>query len=512
MALTLVFLYLIHSFAPMVAPPANRLAGLIRDGTPGRLATAAIEGSVSLSNKTGLGFLEHAALAALSVVSHLVFLAAGGIAALVIGAAGSEVRAARRGLAATALAFLLFCLLGARPQGLGVFSVVVYAGGAFAFGRTAAARSLFRIAGPKLRSDETPLDALRRSRRRFLRRAAIGLGGAVAGGAFIRRFTGPDGPSVRIASADEPFAAPPRDPAFDKITGLSKEITPTEDFYNVDINISKPSVDHVAWRLKIDGLVERPMELTYLQLQNQFPVVEMASTLSCISNEVGGDLVSTAVWRGVRLGDVLSAAGLKAGAVELIFRAADGYSDSVPLETGMRDDTLVAFGMNGEALPRDNGFPARMVIPGIYGMKNVKWLTGIEVAAENYRGYWQKRGWSDAARVKTQSRIDVPAAGTASVGGILAGVAWAGDRRITRVEVSEDGGKTWRPATLKRELAPNSWRLWAAHIMAGPGRRKFVVRAADGEGRLQQSNRTRTHPDGASGLHSISVKLNADGS
>src|SRR5207237_6621435 len=203
-------------------------------------------------------------------------------------------------------------------------------------------------------------------------------------------------------------------------------------------------------------------------------------------NEVGGNLISTAVWRGVRLKDVLARAGLKPGVAELVFKSTEGYSDSIPLAKAGEDTTLVVFGMNGVALPQEHGFPARIIVPGIYGMKNVKWLTSVTAIDHHYRGYWEIRGWDDVARVKTESRIDVPAsADSVHLPAKLAGVAWAGDRGIAKVEVSDDGGTTWRPAVLKRELSPVAWRLWAADISPGTGPSRVLDRATDGTAQVQ---------------------------
>lgn len=513
MAAVLSLVFLVHTVVSRATYPPSSLAALIRDRTPGGLSTSAIEAGVRLAEKTGLEFLEHAALGALAIAAHLVFLAGGGMAALAIWAEKRPVGRARRGLFAAAVVLIFLCLLAAsQPEGLGPFALGLYAACAATFASLTAKTSVFRIYEPNIKGTESPLDALRRSRRRFLRRSSAALGGVAAGAAFTKLYLQRDRPdSVRVVSADEPFTSPPQDPSFSRPPGATAEITPVEDFYNVDINITKPAVDLESWTLKLHGMVNIPFELDFRRLQSGFSVVEMAGTLSCISNEVGGDLVSTAVWRGVRLADLLQAAGVRPGAVDLIFRAADGYSDSIPLALGLQKDTLVAFGMNGQALPRRNGFPARMIIPGVYGMKNVKWLTSIEVSGKNHRGYWQKRGWSDVATVKTQSRIDVPTAGsTLRPGEAVGGVAWAGDRGISQVEVSQDGGKTWRPALLQRQLAPNAWRLWSADVAPSQQQsQRLVVRATDGTGKVQTSRRTKTHPEGASGLHSISVRLKA---
>jgi DMSO/TMAO reductase YedYZ molybdopterin-dependent catalytic subunit len=233
-------------------------------------------------------------------------------------------------------------------------------------------------------------------------------------------------------------------------------------------------------------------------------------TLQCISNLVGGDLVGTAKWTGVPLHRVLErAGGAGPGAVRVVFHAVGGYSDSLPLAKALEPTTVVAYGMNDRSLPRAHGFPARIVAPGIYGMKNVKWLERIEVVDYDYRGYWQRSdGWDNVAEIKTASRIDVPEELTAlqGAGAVVAGVAWAGDRGVRRVEVSLDGGASWVPATLRRELARAAWRQWRLALPPGTqGRRTIKVRATDGRGQLQTARQAPPHPSGASGYDQVDV-------
>jgi len=509
-ALALAVIYAVSLVVPAITYPPSRLADLIRNYTPGGLATKSIEMGVRIAHLTGLKFLEHAALKGLAIFAQLLTIVLGGLAAITIARGLAPVNKSRRGMAAALVVLAGACVLALTGgQGLGAITIFTYAAAAFIFASTATPGSIFSVSEPKVTEGETPLDALRRSRRRFLRRGAAATGGLLVAGAVAKKMTGTSKP-VPIVLADERYKGPALDPAFKNIAGLTPEITPTDDFYNVDIDITKPAVDHRRWKLEIKGLVNHAFALTFHQLQNDFNVVEMASTLSCISNEVGGDLISTTVWRGVRLKDVLAKAGVNPAAIELIFHGADGYSDSIPLQKGLREDTLIAFGMNGEALRRDHGFPARMVIPEVYGMKNVKWLTSIELSDSNYEGYWQHRGWSDVATVKTQSRIDTPSPNSSvPTQSKIAGIAWAGIRGISMVEISEDSGKTWRPAVLKRELARNAWRMWATEIAAGKGTHRIKVRATDGNGITQVAYNTRTHPDGASGLDSVTVTVSS---
>ncbi len=288
---------------------------------------------------------------------------------------------------------------------------------------------------------------------------------------------------------------------------LPPEVTPNADFYLVSKNVVDPTVKVDGWKLSVGGLVERPYELTYDELKS-LPSVEQYTTLECISNEVGGDLISNALWRGVRLSLLLERAGLKDGVVDVVLRAADDYSDGIPLEKALHPGTLVAWEMNGEPLPDRHGFPARLIVPGIYGMKNVKWLTAIEAVGEDYRGFWERQGWDDVAQIKTMSRIDVPEMGsTLGMAPVMVGgIAFAGDRSISAVEVSFDDGKTWQPAQLRPSLGPYTWVIWTAEWRPDrTGGRMMRVRAKDGKGRWQEAEFTDPYPSGATGLHGVYV-------
>ena len=361
-----------------------------------------------------------------------------------------------------------------------------------------------------------PASGLGRTRRELLR-AAVGAAGLLATGLAIRRLTGGIGdvggqPLARPAGAAPVRPAPP--PAADKnlaaweIAGLTPEVTSNRLHYTVDESIIDPNVDRGSWRLRVDGLVGRPLSLGYEELL-AMPSTEQYVTLQCISNLVGGDLVGAAKWTGVPLAEVLErAGGAGPGAVRVVFHAVGGYSDSLPLAKALDKATVVAYGMNDRSLPRAHGFPARIIAPGIYGMKNVKWLERIEVVDYDYQGYWQRSdGWDNVAEIKTASRIDVPQELTsAGRAGVVAGLAWAGDRGIRRVEVSLDGGASWVPATLRRELARAAWRQWRLPLPAGSrGRLRLEVRAVDGRGDLQTPRQAPPHPSGASGYHEVEV-------
>ena len=291
-------------------------------------------------------------------------------------------------------------------------------------------------------------------------------------------------------------------------TTLSAYITPNDEFYRVSKNVVDPTVDARSWRLEVEGLVERPFTLTLDELKS-LPSVTRTISLECISNEVGGDLMGNAVWKGVPLRDLLDKAGVSPQAIDVVLHAADTYADSITVEKAMDPANLIAYEMNGEPLPDGHGFPARLLVPGIYGMKNVKWLTGIEPVARDYTGFWQGQGWSDAAVVRTTSRIDAPGgwdvvAGQVAVGGI----AFAGDRGISRVEVSFDGGTTWQQARLEATESPLTWALWVLDWkLAGEGPHTIIVRATDGQGTPQEAREESSFPDGASGYHKITVTV-----
>ena len=336
----------------------------------------------------------------------------------------------------------------------------------------------------------------------------LAVGGGVIGW-ILRKAGGPDR-DVALVAPTTPATVPPRGP-FPDIPGLTPEITSVADHYQVDVNLVQPTVEAEGWTLSVGGAVEQPLEFSFETLQQEFEVVEEFSVLSCISNPVGGPLVGHSAWRGVRLQDVLAAAGSRPGAMDVVFKAADGYTDSIPLEIALDPSVILAVAQNGEPLTREHGFPCRVRVPGIYGMKNVKWLQSIEVVETDYKGYWMKRGWSDSAVVKTQSRIDLAGDdGTATVGAEtwIAGIAWAGDRGIDGVEVSVDGGDSWEAAQLKDPVSELSWRLWAYRWTPDrAGNTKVMCRATDGTGEVQSAERTEPHPAGAAGYHALEVEV-----
>lgn len=312
----------------------------------------------------------------------------------------------------------------------------------------------------------------------------------------------PSGAASQVASFS-PTPGQPNPAPFDA-QGLPPEVTTTKDFYTVSKNFFDPKVDVKDWSLKIDGLVERPMTLDYEAIQ-KLPTVSNFYTLQCISNPVGGDLWGNAYWKGVRLADLLQQAGLKPGIRKVVFHGSDDYTDSIVLDRALNSGALLAYEMNGAPLEKSHGYPARLLIPNIYGMKNVKWITRIELVDYDFKGYWMVRGWSDPAPYQVSSRIDVPAnRGTVTNGAVpIGGVSFAGDRGIRAVEYSLDDGKSWQPAEVKPALATNTWQLWTARPTLTPGRYTLKVRATDGQGELQTAKEAEPLPDGATGYHAV---------
>lgn len=290
-----------------------------------------------------------------------------------------------------------------------------------------------------------------------------------------------------------------------------QEITPVAGFYHVSKNFFDPSPSAGKWGLAIKGMVANPYSLTYKQL-TAMPATTATVGMMCISNPIGGGLIGNQTWKGVRLADLLKKAKPQAGFSDVAFTADDGYTDSIPLNKAMDPNVMLVWEMGGTPLTSKHGGPARLMVPGIYGMKHVKWLNTIELVAYDFKGYWQQpdQGWSDPAPVNLMSRIDTPQGGTpARKPQILSGVAFAGDRSISKVEVSTDGGNTWNRAYLKPPLSGTSWAVWGYEwtpLKAG----KYIlqVRATDGKGNLQNARRTDPYPNGATGYHTVTVKVN----
>jgi DMSO/TMAO reductase YedYZ molybdopterin-dependent catalytic subunit len=347
-------------------------------------------------------------------------------------------------------------------------------------------------------------------RRGFLGTAVlVGAGAGLAGGGAlaVRRARG--GAAVR-ARADVRLPAP-ASPARPLPPGQAPGfVTPTGDFYRVDTALTVPRIDPDGWRLRVHGMVDRPVELSFADLLRR-PLVERYVTLNCVSNEVGGPYVGTARWLGVPLAPLLRQVGVHPDADQLVARSVDGMTIGTPVRTVLDGrDAMLCVGMNGEPLPLEHGFPVRMLTPGLYGYAGAcKWLTELELSTfADFDAYWVRRGWAAQAPVKTSSRIDRPAPlSRLSAGAVpVAGVAWAQGRGISAVQVQVDDGP-WRPAVLLPVPSGDTWVQWRFVWEATPGRHTLRVRATDGTGSGQTGRRAAPLPDGSTGWHTVVVTV-----
>ena len=350
------------------------------------------------------------------------------------------------------------------------------------------------------------------SRRRFLKAVGISAAVAVVSGVAGRLLTS----RRAVTAAREAVALPapvstkPVLPAGVQVDGASPYVSSNKDFYRIDTALYPPQVDPATWELRIHGMVRNPITITWEQLL-QRPMIERYLTLACVSNEVGGDLIGNALWLGTPIKALLDEADPLPGADQVIQRSVDGWTCGSPT-AALRDgrDALLAVGMNGEPLPVNHGFPVRMVVPGLYGYVSAcKWITEIELSRfSDFDAYWVPRGWSQQAVIKTESRIDTPNDGATRKAGtvVVAGVAWAQHRGISKVEVQVDAGP-WVEATLAATVSADTWREWSYAWPATAGTHQVRVRATDRDGQTQTSTPAPPDPDGATGWHSVRVKV-----
>lgn len=379
-----------------------------------------------------------------------------------------------------------------------------------AVGLATNALALMYLAPAALARDAEPV----RSRRRILIGGAAAAAVAALGGLPLSRALPIAGarlgnlPSI-ARHLVQAVTLTPADPDIDALAGITPRITANDDHYTVDTTLVKPRVDIATWKLDITGAVEAPFALTYDELLD-LDAIEQVHTLECISNPTGGELISTAIWTGVRMRDLLQRAKPTAKAYDVVLTSVDGYVDSFPIAKAMEPETLLVYLMNGKSLPQDHGYPVRTLVPNIYGMKNVKWLRSIEVVTFDKLGYWQEGGWSDGAIVNTGTRIDVPARTLKWNGGqvTLAGIAFAGARGISKVEVSFDGAKTWQTAKLEAAAGPLTWRRWSAQwTPQNVGTQTVQARATDGRGDTETPVGREPFPNGATGYHVLQVNV-----
>ena len=357
-----------------------------------------------------------------------------------------------------------------------------------------------------------------------LERRAVITGAAALGGLWLATYLGGRVLGAARLGGTRPTAAATLPPALtpgpvsagaspapttDPFPGLTG-ITTTKDFYVITKNgLDDPVIDPARWRLQVGGI--RPYALGYDELRGQ-RAYEAPRTLACISNIVGGSLISTAVFAGPPLKDLLERAGIPAGTREIRFNCADGYTESLPLESALDPTTVVAHTINGEALPKDHGFPARIIVSGRYGVKQAKWLTGIVPVAQPYNGYWEQRGWSKDAFVRTFSRLDFPQEFDVVPAGRLfpfvRGVAYAGARGISRIEISFDGGESWDATELRRVLPRDNWMPFTyAWTPPRPGIYDVRVRAYDGDNVAQDAVQRDSFPDGVTGIDRRMIRV-----
>jgi DMSO/TMAO reductase YedYZ molybdopterin-dependent catalytic subunit len=338
---------------------------------------------------------------------------------------------------------------------------------------------------------------------------AVGSLAAGVGGVLFGRGVGESRQAVAArlagASVDRAPAIPPT-AAYPEL-GTPTFLTPNADFYRIDVALRIPEQSAQDWSMRIHGMVDNEFELTFDDLLRR-PLVERTITMTCVSNPVGGDLISTANFVGVDLRELLLEAGVQPGANQAFSTSVDGWYTGTPVDVLLEPErgAMLAIGMNGEPLPPEHGFPVRMVVPGLYGFVSAtKWISDLELTTFDAKaGYWLKRGWAEKAPIKTQSRIDSPRGFQQLPAGrvTVAGIAWSQPTGISRVEVRMDGGP-WREAELATEVSGDTWRMWRADFELGPGSHTVQSRATDANGVTQTAETAEPVPDGATGLPAV---------
>ena len=509
--------YMAETIAGLPLTAYDLFDGLARI-LPGDVITIGIDALVSLISTLNIGPTSQVAKAAEQTMALLMFVAVGAAFGLAVRWLARDVPSeltgygARAGAALAGAFWLISIAIGfaqIHVLWIGLFFALLYVPWGWSLGWA------IRQAGPALAGDPSS----EMSRRQF-----VGLlGGSVVTisvgswgvASLLSKKPQPASVQVEILDpgkmADSTLADSPSPEELaarvNPAPGTRLEITPNEDFYRIDINTRKPQLVPETWRLELKGLVDRPLSLTLDEVR-AMPTISYHHTLSCISNRIGGDLIGTTRWTGVRVRDVLAMAGMKATAEELFIEAADGFYESVAMSDLIDDRTMFAYEMNGAPLPHENGYPLRIIIPHRYGMKQPKWIVNMEVLDQEGRGYWVERGWSPEAFVRTTSVIDNVAAdaadeemGTVPVGGI----AFAGASGISKVELQVDD-EPWLEAELRAPpLSHLTWVQWLYDWPRETGRHLFKVRAYDGLGVLQVAESNPVRPDGATGIHEVSA-------
>jgi DMSO/TMAO reductase YedYZ molybdopterin-dependent catalytic subunit len=465
----------------------------------------------------------------------LVFAACGGLCSVLLGTTklgATRTSAQLRWTDGLLLAALLWLLVGVGflpLTGAGIFGMFLANGLFNSMASLAVVGLVFGvlfvsiynqlIVREALKQDVAPVESTSEgslSRRTIMQRGAIALGIGVVGvlaWRFISSAGAVSSSTAKLVGQFKNKIVPPPVPNYatiQPVANLSPEITSNDQYYIVSKNLfSDPVVNGSTWSLRIHGMVKHPYTLNYNELM-ALPRKLQYESMMCISNEVGGQYMSNAKWEGIPLVDLLQKAGIQAGASKVVLSASDDYSDSIHLSKALEPTTLVAVRMNDVTLPNGHGFPARLLVPGIYGMKHVKWITDIEIVNTDFQGYWQTRGWSDPAPIRLTSRIDTPLTGavlTANKPTYIAGVAFSGDKGISEVDVSLDNGNTWQVAILKKPLSDLTWVLWELAWTPAKSVQTIIVRAVDMEGNVQDPISADPLPNGSSGYHTISVSV-----
>jgi DMSO/TMAO reductase YedYZ molybdopterin-dependent catalytic subunit len=414
------------------------------------------------------------------------------------------------GSAVIAAAGVLGCIAVLSRQGATALDTIPTVAGAVC--GVAALRLLTHRFWPGRRDaeDAADHDGADAGRRRLVVFGLLGLGvtSGVAG-AVITRLVHSVAADRNSFTLPRPRTPAPPIPADVQPNGvaLPSFVTASPDFYRVDTALTVPQLSHADWRLRIHGMVDREATYRFDDLAH-FDVVETVTTLTCVSNPVGGKLISTGVWTGYRVADLLAVAGVHADADMVLSTSIDGFTAGTPV-AALTDgrDALLAVGLNGQPLPVEHGYPARLVVPGLYGyVSATKWVVEMELTRfDRATAYWTRQGWAPRGPVKTESRIDVPKGGqTVPMGPVVfGGVAWAQNRGVRTVEVLiDDGG--WQPAEQGASYSNGTWRLWRFPWQAkSPGKHTITVRATDNTGAVQTADRVGTVPDGATGWHTV---------
>ena len=414
------------------------------------------------------------------------------------------------GSAAIAAAGALGCIAVLSRQGATALDTIPTVVGA-ACG-VAALRVLTRRfwRAPEDHKDGADHDEPDAGRRRLVVLGLLGFG-VVSGvaGAVITRLVHSVAADRNSFALPRPRTSAPPIPADVQPKGvaLPSFVTPSADFYRVDTALTVPQLSHGDWRLRIHGMVKREATYSFADLAG-FDVAEKVTTLTCVSNPVGGKLISNGVWTGYRVADLLAAAGVHPDSDMLLSTSIDGFTAGTPVDA-LTDgrDALLAVALNGQPLPIEHGYPARLVVPGLYGyVSATKWVVEMELTRfDKAEAYWTRQGWAPRAPIKTESRIDVPKGGQRVPMGpvVFGGVAWAQNRGVRSVEVRVDGG-AWQPAEPGASYSNETWRLWSFHWQAeSPGKHTISVRATDNTGATQTADQVAAVPDGATGWHTV---------